>query len=69
MKHIKTFRYKKLINGTRKYKPFTLKVWLFGIAFTYETKKSIGGFALAKNAGVPAIDVKSDSFRRKHPRA
>jgi len=46
-----------------------MKVWLWGIAFTYETKKRLGGFAISKNAGVPVVDVKSDAFRRKYPRA
>ena len=65
-KHIK---YKKLTPGTRKYSPLSIKVWLWGFGYTYETKKKIGGFVIAKNAGVPAIDVKSDAFRRKHPKA
>ena len=68
-KHIHTFKYKKLTPGTRKHKPFVLKVWLWGIAFSYQTKKSIGGFALSKNVGIPTVDVKSDAFRRRYPKA
>jgi len=68
-KHIHTFKYKKLTQGTRKYKPFIFKVWLWGFAYTYETKKYIGGFVMAKNAGVPSVDIKSDAFRRRYPRA
>lgn len=69
MKHINTFKYNKLTEGTRKYSPFMFKFWLWGFAYTYETRKKIGGFVIARNAGVPAIDVKSDAFRRKHPKA
>jgi hypothetical protein len=68
-KHINTFKYKKLTPGTRKYSPLRIKVWLWGFAYTYETRKKLGGFVIAKNAGVPIVDVKSDSFKRKHPKA
>jgi len=68
-KHINTFKYKKLTQGTLKRKPFMFKVWLWGFAYTYETRKSIGGFVMTRNAGVPTVDIKSDEFRRKHPKA
>ena len=68
-KHIHTFKFRKLTQGTRKNKLFMFKFWLWGFAYTYETRKSIGGFVMAKNAGVPTVDVRSDSFRRKYPRA
>ena len=68
-KHIYTYKYNKLINGTRKHKPFILKIWTWGIAFSYETKKSLGGFAISKNVGVRPVDTKSDAFKRRYPRA
>jgi hypothetical protein len=42
-------------------------LWLWGFGFTYETKKSLGGFAIADKQNVP--DVKSDAFKRKYPKA
>jgi hypothetical protein len=68
-KHIHTYKYKKLSQGTLKRKPLIVKVWLWGIYISYNTKKSIGGFALSRNAGVTIVDTKSNAFRRKHPKA
>ena len=66
-RYVHTFKYKKLTNGTRKYSPIRIKFWLWGFGATYETKKSLGGFAIADKRNVP--DVKSDEYRRKHPKA
>jgi hypothetical protein len=41
-----SYRYKKLINGTRKHKLITIRFWLWGFGVSYETKKSLGGFAV-----------------------
>lgn len=46
MKKLHTWKYKKLTNGTRPYKRIRIKFWLWGFGFAYETKKSLGGFAL-----------------------
>jgi len=66
-RYVHTFKYNKLTNGTRKYSPIRIKFWLWGFGATYETKKSLGGFAIADKKNVP--DVKSDEYRRKHPKA
>jgi hypothetical protein len=66
-RYVHTFKYNKLTNGTRKYSPIRIKFWLWGFGATYETKKSLGGFAIADKRNVP--DVKSDEYRRKHPKA
>ena len=62
-----SWKYKKLINGTRKHKLITVKAWLWGFGMSYETKKTLGGFAIADKRNVP--DVKSDAFKRKYPKA
>ena len=41
-----TYKYKKLTNGTRPYKNVSFKFWLWGFGISYETKKSLGGFAV-----------------------
>jgi hypothetical protein len=41
-----SWKYKKLINGTRKHKLITVKAWLWGFGMSYETKKSLGGFTV-----------------------
>ena len=66
-RYIHTFKYNKLTNGTRKHKLITFRIWAWGFGATYETKKSIGGFAIADRKNIP--DVKSDEYRRKHPKA
>ena len=66
-RYVHTFKYNKLTKGTRKYSPVRVKFWLWGFGFTYETKKSLGGFAITDTKAVP--DVKSDAFKRKYPKA
>jgi hypothetical protein len=66
-RHAHTFKYKKLTNGTRRYSPIRIKLWLWGFGFTYETKKSLGGFVIAHTPNLP--DVKSDAFKRRYPKA
>jgi len=66
-RYVHTFKYNKLTNGTRKHRLITVKFWLWGFGATYETKRSIGGFAIADKRNVP--DVKSDAFKRKYPKA
>jgi hypothetical protein len=66
-RYVHTFKYNKLTNGTRKHKLITFRIWAWGFGITYETKKSIGGFAIADRKNIP--DVKSDEYRRKHPKA
>jgi hypothetical protein len=66
-RYVHTFKYNKLTNGTRKHKLITFRIWAWGFGITYETKKSIGGFAIADRKNI--LDVKSDEYRRKHPKA
>ena len=43
---IHSWRYLKLINGTRKHKLLTVKAWRWGFGMSYETKRSLGGFTV-----------------------
>lgn len=53
MKHIHKYRYVKLSNGRKHYKPIRLKFWLWGFGVAYETKKTLGGFAINSKAFKP----------------
>lgn len=41
-----SWKYKKLINGTRRHKFINVRVWRWGFGFSYETKKTLGGFTV-----------------------
>ncbi len=45
-KHLHTFRYNKVVDGKQRHRLITLRIWRWGFGMSYETKKSLGGFAL-----------------------
>lgn len=66
-KHIHTYKYRKLSNGLKPYKPIRMKFWLWGFGLAYETKKYLGGFAINSKKFKPK-ETLLDSYTHKKPR-
>ena len=66
---IHTYKYKLLSKGPIKQSPINVKIWLWGFAFGYLTKKHMGGFVLtAKKTQHPTKPPVADSYTHKYPR-